>query len=204
MKSPEKDEYRLFNSNILEILSRSNTPAVISIYYMVSAVILFTAFERYDGYINSGIIIFLVGIFLFSLTEYLIHRFVYHSPRLKRINSWFYKVHEIHHEQPHNKRRLTLPLIIAVIAGGILYFLFRLILRKNVNFFFPGFLSGYASYLLIHYTIHTSNFKNRVFRYLWKHHAVHHFKDETRAYGVSSPLWDIIFGTMPSKEQLNP
>ena len=36
---------------------------------------------------------------------------------------------------------------------------------------------------------------------LWVHHAIHHYKDDTRAYGVSSPLWDWILGTMPDRSK---
>ena len=34
---------------------------------------------------------------------------------------------------------------------------------------------------------------------LWVHHSYHHYKDPYTAYGVSTRLWDYIFGTMPPK-----
>lgn len=198
-----KEDYRLFDNHFLEFISRSNALAVISIYYAVSAIILIGGFMRIEGAILSEVLLFLTGFFLFTLTEYLVHRYVYHSLKLKNAGSWLYKVHEIHHNQPKDEKRLTLPLIIAVVAGAMLYFIFWLIMGTSALFFFPGFLAGYASYLFVHFLIHTGNLKNRVFIYLWKHHSVHHFKDDTRAYGVSSPLWDLVFGTMPTREQLN-
>ncbi len=203
METVKNEEDRLFENPMLEVLSRSNAIFVISLYYTLS-VIIFVA-----GTITSAIPVLtqvglvVAGLFVFTLAEYMVHRWLYHSLRLKRMESWFYIVHEIHHQRPRDKKRLTLPLAVAIVAGPLVYLIFWVFLRELTPFFFPGFLSGYATYLLIHYYLHTQNFKSGVFRYLWRHHAIHHFKDDTVAFGVSSPLWDIVFGTMPSREQRN-
>ncbi|MEL7587040.1 MAG: sterol desaturase family protein [Prolixibacteraceae bacterium] len=203
METIRNDESRLFDNQMMEVLSRSNAIAVITLYYIISgAIVLYGAVESGLAF-STQVLLFVSGLIAFTLTEYLVHRYIYHSLRLKKMESWFYIVHEIHHQRPKDKKRLTLPLIVAVLAGPLVYLIFWLFLRNYTLFFFPGFLSGYASYLLIHYSLHTQNFKNGMFRYLWKHHAIHHFKNDQVAYGVSSPLWDLVFGTMPSKEQRN-
>jgi sterol desaturase/sphingolipid hydroxylase (fatty acid hydroxylase superfamily) len=62
----------------------------------------------------------------------------------------------------------------------------------------PVFIMGYASYLVIHYIIHAyAPPKRGPFKILWINHAFHHYKDESVAFGVSSSLWDFVFGTLP-------
>ncbi|MDE0470592.1 MAG: sterol desaturase family protein, partial [Ekhidna sp.] len=65
--------------------------------------------------------------------------------------------------------------------------------------FLPGFLIGYASYLWVHYMVHAFQPPKNFWRTLWVHHGIHHYKQPHRAFGVSSPLWDLIFRTMPKK-----
>jgi sterol desaturase/sphingolipid hydroxylase (fatty acid hydroxylase superfamily) len=31
---------------------------------------------------------------------------------------------------------------------------------------------------------------------LWRNHHLHHYKDQDRGFGVSTTIWDRIFGTM--------
>lgn len=201
MGTIKNDESRLFDNQMMEVLSRSNAIAVVTIYYTISAAILIYGTFEANMPFSAQALLFISGLLVFTLAEYMVHRYVYHSLRLKKMESWLYIVHEIHHQRPKDKKRLTLPLIVAVFAGPVVYLFFWLFLRSYTVFFFPGFLAGYATYLLIHYFLHTQNFKSGVFRYLWRHHAIHHFKDDNVAFGVSSPLWDIVFGTMPSKGQ---
>jgi sterol desaturase/sphingolipid hydroxylase (fatty acid hydroxylase superfamily) len=31
---------------------------------------------------------------------------------------------------------------------------------------------------------------------LWRNHHLHHYKDDHKGFGVSSTIWDRVFGTM--------
>jgi len=53
----------------------------------------------------------------------------------------------------------------------------------------------------MHYIQHIFKAPKGFFKSWWANHAVHHYKDQTKAYGVSSPLWDYVFGTMPVKSK---
>lgn len=81
----------------------------------------------------------------------------------------------------------------AVLFVGI----YRLLMGNYGYAFGGGFMTGYATYLLIHYAIHIYTPPKNILRIIWKHHNLHHFVGDTGAFGVSSPLWDHIFGTMP-------
>ena len=63
-----------------------------------------------------------------------------------------------------------------------------------------GFLVGYAFYLVVHYVVHVYQPPKNFMKVLWVNHAVHHYKHGEYIFGVSSPLWDYIYGTMKEKE----
>jgi sterol desaturase/sphingolipid hydroxylase (fatty acid hydroxylase superfamily) len=86
-------------------------------------------------------------------------------------------------------------------AGAIpimaaLFFLFGLVIPAPwIEPFGAFFIVGYLIYDYIHYATHHFPMKNPVAKYLRRHHLKHHFSGEGGRYGVSSPLWDIVFGT---------
>ncbi len=70
-----------------------------------------------------------------------------------------------------------------------------LILGQNAVAFFPGFILGYLLYMALHYAIHTIAPPFKWMKPLWRNHHLHHYKDEHQGFGVSSLLWDNLFGT---------
>jgi sterol desaturase/sphingolipid hydroxylase (fatty acid hydroxylase superfamily) len=92
-----------------------------------------------------------------------------------------------------------MPPAMSVAVGTIFFFLFELILDKFSFSFLAGFLSGYSFYLLVHYSIHIFLPPNNMFKALWVNHALHHYGKSDTMFGVSSPLWDYIFGTTHAK-----
>ena len=43
--------------------------------------------------------------------------------------------------------------------------------------------------------------KTKLGRRLREQHMRHHFQDHRYGYGVSSPLWDVVFRTLPNKRR---
>ena len=62
--------------------------------------------------------------------------------------------------------------------------------------FSAGLLTGYVWYEFVHLAEHGA-WRLPMLRRLTRHHAWHHFKDWERAFGVTTPLWDWVFGTLP-------
>ena len=61
---------------------------------------------------------------------------------------------------------------------------------------FTGFASGYLAYDTIHFAVHHTSTRAAWVR-TWKRlHFRHHYADSTRDFGVSSPLWDVVLGTV--------
>jgi sterol desaturase/sphingolipid hydroxylase (fatty acid hydroxylase superfamily) len=105
----------------------------------------------------------------------------------------------VHHEFPKDKDRLAMPPLLSVTIATILLLLLRLVLGDLVFAFLPGFLVGYAAYLGVHYMVHAYQPPKNFLKALWINHGIHHYKNGEIAFGVSSPLWDYIYGTMREK-----
>ncbi len=138
------------------------------------------------------------GLFVWTLAEYLLHRFVFHyegnNAVTKRIH---FLIHGLHHDDPADPTRLVMPP-----AGGApiafgLYLLFRLFMGPAwVDPFFAFFLVGYLCYDYIHFATHHFRPRTRVGKFLKQHHMLHHFAEHGSRWGVSSPIWDYVFGTL--------
>ena len=198
---------RLFKSDFLEFFSHISPIAVIIIW---SPVIIFFFYRSFlirpaDGalwYIPAG---FLIGLFLWTLAEYTLHRFVFHypakSPRGQRITFLF---HGIHHAQPQCKTRLVMPPAVGIPLAALffgLFYLVTVVLLKMpywLNPLFSAFLIGYLIYDLGHYAQHHLPMRSGYLRYIKRYHMMHHYKTPDQRYGVSSPIWDFVFGTHPN------
>ncbi|HUI65455.1 MAG TPA: sterol desaturase family protein [Bacteroidota bacterium] len=192
-----KDESaRLFESNFLEIFTHVHWSVPIIVYLPVTVYCLFRAASVASvGAIIGG---FLAGLFVWTLTEYLLHRFVFHYiPKSlwgQRIHFLF---HGVHHDYPQDSKRLVMPPVVSVPLAALFLGLFSLIFpAAYVPAIFAGFIFGYICYDEIHYATHHAPLKNGVGLWLKHHHVRHHYLDPDRGFGVSTPLWDYVFGTM--------
>ncbi len=194
-----KGTKKLFENKLLEKLTRTHIAIPISLFMVYSGALLYYSITQVGvltPWQTAGL--FAAGFFLFTLVEYLMHRYLFHiDTSTKRKAKLQYTLHGVHHEYPKDKERLAMPPIMSITIATTLLFLFKLILSDMVFAFLPGFLVGYAGYLFMHYILHTYKAPKGFFNFLWANHAVHHYKDQSKAFGVSSPLWDYVFGTMP-------
>ena len=130
----------------------------------------------------------------------MVHRFLYHLPTVYEEGKVPYALHGIHHKYPKDKKRLVMPPVLSVVLAAIILGINYFLIGENGLPFTAGFLFGYAGYLTVHYIVHRFKPPKNFFKELWVHHSIHHYQDDTKAYGVSSPLWDYVFGTMPDKK----
>jgi sterol desaturase/sphingolipid hydroxylase (fatty acid hydroxylase superfamily) len=111
--------------------------------------------------------------------------------------------HGIHHAQPQCKTRLVMPPVVSIPMALLFYGLFSLVLSKLIGAslrvapVFAGFISGYLAYDLTHYATHHLPMRKGFGKFLKRYHNQHHYKTPNQRFGVSSPLWDIVFGTKP-------
>jgi sterol desaturase/sphingolipid hydroxylase (fatty acid hydroxylase superfamily) len=188
----------IFNNPVLEGLTRTHIAVPISIFVLFSVGLIVYAFT-YSQLPNYLIItLFLSGLLTFSLVEYLVHRYVFHMETDTELKEKIqYNFHGVHHEYPKDKGRLAMPPVVSVILAASLLYLFHLAIGEYTFAFLPGFVMGYASYLFVHFAVHAYQPPKNFLKVLWVNHGIHHYKDHNKAFGVSSPLWDYIFGTLP-------
>jgi sterol desaturase/sphingolipid hydroxylase (fatty acid hydroxylase superfamily) len=193
---------RVFENPILERLSRTHISVPITIFALISTGLLYYAFLFTN--IRPALIpfLFLGGFIFWTLLEYMAHKHLFHmKPNSEMKRKIQYNMHGIHHEFPKDKDRLAMPPILSVLLAGIFFLIFYALMNTKVFGFLPGMLCGYAAYLFVHYIVHAYQPPKNFFKELWINHSIHHYKDSTVVFGVSSPLWDYIFGTMPKKEK---
>lgn len=192
---------RLFKNPVLEMLSRTS-PAITLIAY--TPIIIFSIylsifyFNFQAGYL---VILFMTGLLSWTLLEYLMHRFFFHFiTDHKIVQRFHYIIHGVHHNYPKDDGRLFMPPLPGYIIATIMFLCLYLILQTHSIPFFGGFLTGYMAYVFVHYAIHKyKKPKHKLGKLIWDHHNLHHFKYPDKAFGVSSPLWDYVFGTMPPR-----
>jgi sterol desaturase/sphingolipid hydroxylase (fatty acid hydroxylase superfamily) len=168
----------------------------------------FIAYGLYAGVRGAGALatigMFLGGWLVWTLIEYILHRFLFHmSAHTPEQKFRAFMVHGYHHEFANDKMRLVAPPLmswpIAIVVGTLYHYLFGG-LGWTV---FAGTCTGYVAYDWIHYYTHHFRPSNPVGKWLKSYHLLHHF-DENHGrlrYGVSSPLWDFVFGTyLPLKK----
>ena len=201
-----KGTKKLFENKILEKLTRTHISIPISFFLIYSSALLYYSIRSIGtltAWQTTGL--FFAGVVFFTLVEYVMHRFLFHiSTKTEKRANFQYTLHGVHHEFPKDKERLAMPPIMSLAIATFLLFFFKFFIGDLVFAFLPGFLVGYALYLSMHFILHTFKApKNGSFNFLWANHAVHHYKDQSKAFGVTSPFWDYVFQSMPSKKQLS-
>ena len=188
----------LFKSKFLEGLTRTHIAAPLIVFSIYSGTLIYLGLTEKGLNTLEVIGLFFSGMLLFSLVEYVMHRYLFHlAPTTPAREKFVYSVHGVHHDFPKDKDRLAMPLIFSIPLATLFLGFYYLIMGNMAFAFTPGFLMGYSSYLWVHYMVHAFRVPNNIFKILWVHHGIHHYKEPERAFGVSSPLWDLIFRTMP-------
>jgi sterol desaturase/sphingolipid hydroxylase (fatty acid hydroxylase superfamily) len=198
---------RLFKSPFLEFFTHISPIAVLIIwvpvvvYFIVRSVLMLPSGSSWLQ-VPVGV---LIGVAVWTFTEYAMHRFVFHfharSPELQRV---FFLFHGVHHYQPQCKTRLVMPPVVSIPLAIVFYAFFYLLVERLfgapswVPSLFAGFILGYLVYDMIHYATHHFPMRAGYLKFLKRYHMQHHFKTPDERFGVSSPLWDKIFGTMPA------
>ena len=188
---------QLFQNPILEKLSRTHIAVPLTILSLYSAALLYWSVINTSLTTGASIGLFFAGVFFFTWVEYNMHRYLFHmAPYTKFREKLQYTLHGVHHEFPKDKTRLAMPPLLSITLATILLLIFRVIMGDYVFAFLPGFLVGYAIYLGMHYMVHAYQPPKGFFKYIWVNHSVHHYKNGELVFGVSSPLWDHVYGTM--------
>lgn len=146
-----------------------------------------------------------LGLFTWTFIEYSLHRFLFHFPAKSKAGKYFvFLFHGLHHDDPNDPTRLVFPPVPALLIFSLIFLFFSLFFQGAALYLFTsGFLIGYLCYDYIHFATHHFKMTSRVGKFLKKYHLQHHHLQAPVKYGVSSPLWDFVFGTYYSEKEKN-
>ncbi|KAJ5945245.1 hypothetical protein N7516_005413 [Penicillium verrucosum] len=123
------------------------------------------------------------GVCLWTLIEYLMHRFLFHIDHWLPDNrvglTLHFLLHGIHHYLPMDKYRLVMPPTLFVLLAAPFWKLSHAVFYYNWYAATSVFCGGSPSY----------------YKELKKYHLQHHFADFENGFGVTSRFWDRVFGT---------
>src|ERR1700756_1908680 len=177
--SNKNETVRMFESDFMEFFSRVHPATPLILYLPVVAYMLYLALwrQKLSFLVVAGF--FLLGVLLWTLLEYVIHRYVFHyEPKTRVGKRLHYIIHGVHHDYPNDGRRLVMPPVISIPLAALFYALFLLLFAKGAPVIWAGLVTGYICYDSIHYAIHHFPIKSGVLNRLKQHHLRHHFHDD--------------------------
>lgn len=157
----------------------------------------------YVGLVNQhwliAISFWVMGLFVWTLVEYCLHRFIFHLdgylPDHPVALTLHFLLHGIHHYLPMDGYRLVLPpalfLILAYPFYRLVFAIFPFYMACSG---FAGGTLGYIMYDVTHYVLHHTHLP-QFFQDIKTYHLEHHYKNYEMGFGVTSRFWDVIFNT---------
>jgi dihydroceramide fatty acyl 2-hydroxylase len=203
-KLPRPVGVRVFENGVLEFISRAHpiTPIL-----WAGPVAVYGLYRGVSGPLGAArsLGFFVLGWLLWSLLEYWLHRSIFHHGEHAETPAEkfsFFIRHGYHHDFPNDPMRLVAPPMLgwplAAVVAAVYYVLF------DPTRFFPilaGTFVGYVAYDWVHYYTHHFRPTTRLGKWLRKYHMEHHYLDHGAHFGVSSPLWDVVFGTFRARRK---
>lgn len=167
-------------------------------FYFYTAVALCLVAAAGEGPSGGILLLLVVGLLSWGLVEYALHRFIFHyDARSESGRRFVYAAHLSHHDDPgatdglFTSLRMSVPIaaaywLLAWAAAGS---------WRAASYLFVGLVAGYFYYEWLHFQAHHGRPRLRLFRYLKKYHLLHHHRTPGLRFGVTSPLFDLAFGT---------
>lgn len=141
------------------------------------------------------------GVAGWTLLEYLLHRWVFHftpNPQKQWQLDVSWLIHGVHHDYPWDPDRLVMPPTATVVISALLWLPITWVAGPLYNTaLYAGLVVGYMAYDLTHYYLHHAVPTTPLGKWLRRYHLVHHFSTPEQRYGITTPLWDHVFGTAP-------
>ena len=174
-------------------------------YFYAGVVLCLGLLAGWLGYFSWRTIpLLIIGLCSWSLFEYVMHRFIFHYDARSRLGRKFlYHAHVSHHEDPLAKSQISASLILGLPIGAVYWPLAWAVTGSWVaaSWMFIGLAAGFFSYKWVHFQCHHRRSRFRLLRYLRHYHLLHHFKTPGLRFGVTSPLFDLVFGTFSAPSQ---
>lgn len=211
---PVDRKLRLFESPFLESLTITPWYIVPIVWIPIIAYFIYVGINRYVELTKDisptvpSLVSIASGVLIWTLLEYSLHRWIFHmkiSGKSRALIYVHFAIHGLHHKVPFDPRRLVFPPLPAAVIAYALYKLISLLLPDSTQLLvLAGGLLGYLIYDMIHFYLHYGAPKENSYLYsLKRYHNQHHFEHHDNGFGISSMMWDKVFGTAIMLRKLN-
>lgn len=138
-------------------------------------------------------IVFAAGLLAWTMVEYVIHGVLGHQHR-----TFVTALHDVHHRDPRAVFALGawIPTAVVLIGGWAMFGWAPGVI------FYGGIVCGFVAYEYVHYRIHFARASCAVEARLRARHLAHHMSEPDAIFGVTSRIWDVVFGTEPAPERM--
>ncbi|WP_017669257.1 sterol desaturase family protein [Sandarakinorhabdus sp. AAP62] len=204
---PSHSRIKLFENRWLEKLTVISIPGFLALWSVALPVIGWRAWLATAGAQGAPDMLAagtacLAGVVLWTLTEYALHRFLFHwDPASAMMEQFVFVMHGNHHDMPNDPLRNLMPPIVSLPVAAVIWAVVVGLAGPVGNWLFLGWISGYVAYDLVHYACHQWPMKGRMARLLKTHHMRHHHLDEEGNYAITGMMWDRLFGTRIARER---
>jgi len=146
------------------------------------------------------LVCFFVGNLVWTLLEYFFHRFLFHVDAWLPDHPYFltlhFLMHGVHHYLPMDRLRLVMPpALFIMLSTPFTQLAHKIFPMAIANGIIAGAFTFYVLYDCMHYALHHTKLPEYV-REMKKYHLAHHYKNFELGFGVTSKLWDYVFGTV--------
>lgn len=190
-----KKGVRIFEGPIMDWASRAH-PALPAIMWIPTLLASF-AFGIYKGapwWISA--LVAVGGFFLWTLFEYILHRWIFHFvPKKPEQRTSYYRVHQVHHDYSEWDRLVAPPLMSLSLAAIFIALFYITVGPLWMWPLLSGFIVGYLVYDYSHFFMHFGTPKTNYGKRLRRRHHQHHTTYPDRWFGVSTSFWDFVFRT---------
>jgi len=189
---------RIFASDFCEAFTRWPWWYIFILWIPVITYTLALSVSKASLFLSLGT--WICGMFLWGLFEYLVHRFLFHVDTNSKLGNFYhFFAHGIHHLIPLDATRLTFPPPFSIVIGLLLWKSMGIFLQSLPSWpaLYSGVSLGYMLYDATHYFFHhgTCFVWFDYLQQMKTRHLKHHFSHSNKNFGVTSPLFDHLFGT---------
>jgi sterol desaturase/sphingolipid hydroxylase (fatty acid hydroxylase superfamily) len=172
------------------------------------------ASAEHAGQIPRALAFTVVGLALWTVMEYVVHRWLLHVAFPVGASGWsrvmhalFDAAHVDHHAKPWDGYHINGHLDTLFVAVWLVPLSF-LAPPHTASVAVAALFAGYVAEEWAHHAIHYRNFRWRYFQYVRRRHLYHHSRNGVgTAYGITNDFWDRVFRTripLPDRERLLP
>jgi len=192
---------RLFRNDFLERFTMISPLGFVLTWAVMLALAIYASWGVTGFFSSLGLVA--VGLLIWSLFEYSLHRFLFHMKLKSKLGqSLIFLTHGNHHTVPDDDKRNIMPPIVSISISSGVWALLCAACGPAGSVIFLGFGIGYVAYDSVHYACHQMPMRGPLLRQLRQHHVRHHHSKLEGNYAITAIFWDRVFGTnIPVKKR---